>query len=91
MTPILDSITHPQELKKLSVTELSALSEEIRARIMDVLSVTGGHLSSNLGIVELTLALHKVFNSPLDKMIFDDLLIVDGRENHGVPAQRSFC
>jgi len=71
MTPILDSITHPQELKKLSVTELSALSEEIRARIMDVLSVTGGHLSSNLGIVELTLALHKVFNSPIDKMIFD--------------------
>lgn len=47
------------------------LSKEIRARIMDVLSITGGHLSSNLGIVELTLALHTVFNSPHDKLIFD--------------------
>lgn len=71
MTPILDSITHPQELKKLSTPELKVLADEIRARIMDVLSVTGGHLSSNLGIVELTIALHHVFNSPQDKFIFD--------------------
>ena len=71
MTPILDSLVHPQDLKKFSTNELIGLSEEIRARIMDVLSVTGGHLSSNLGIVELTLALHRVFNSPQDKLIFD--------------------
>ncbi|QVL56472.1 MAG: 1-deoxy-D-xylulose-5-phosphate synthase [Simkaniaceae bacterium] len=71
MTPILDSLMHPQDLKKFSTSELIGLSEEIRARIMDVLSVTGGHLSSNLGIVELTLALHTVFNSPQDKLIFD--------------------
>ncbi len=71
MTPILDSLMHPQDLKKFSTNELVDLSEEIRARIMDVLSVTGGHLSSNLGIVELTLALHTVFNSPQDKLIFD--------------------
>lgn len=71
MTPILDSITHPQELKKLSTPELKVLADEIRARIMDVLSVTGGHLSSNLGIVELTIALHHAFNSPQDKFIFD--------------------
>lgn len=71
MTPTLDSLTHPQDLKGFSSNELIALSEEIRARIMDVLSVTGGHLSSNLGIVELTLALHAVFNSPHDKLIFD--------------------
>lgn len=71
MTPILDSLMHPQDLKKFSTSELIGLSEEIRARIMDVLSVTGGHLSSNLGIVELTIALHTVFNSPQDKLIFD--------------------
>ena len=71
MTPILDSLMNPQDLKKFSTSELIGLSEEIRARIMDVLSVTGGHLSSNLGIVELTLALHTVFNSPQDKLIFD--------------------
>ncbi|MCB1106480.1 MAG: 1-deoxy-D-xylulose-5-phosphate synthase [Chlamydiia bacterium] len=71
MTPILDSITHPHELKKLSIEELKTLAQEIRVRIMDVLSVTGGHLSSNLGIVELTIALHQVFNSPKDKFIFD--------------------
>ncbi len=71
MTPTLDSLMHPQDLKSFSTGDLIALSEEIRARIMDVLSVTGGHLSSNLGIVELTLALHTVFNSPHDKLIFD--------------------
>ncbi len=71
MTPILDSLMHPQKLKNFSTSELMDLSKEIRARIMDVLSITGGHLSSNLGIVELTLALHTVFNSPHDKLIFD--------------------
>ncbi|QVL57139.1 MAG: 1-deoxy-D-xylulose-5-phosphate synthase [Simkaniaceae bacterium] len=71
MTAILDTITHPQELKNLSPEELKALAQEIRVRIMDVLSETGGHLSSNLGIVELTIALHRVFNSPKDKFIFD--------------------
>lgn len=71
MTVILDTITHPQELKNLSPAELKVLAQEIRIRIMDVLSETGGHLSSNLGIVELTLALHRVFNSPKDKFIFD--------------------
>ena len=71
MTPLLETVTHPQQLKKLSIDELRIFSSEIRARIMDVLSETGGHLSSNLGIVELTLALHRVFNSPEDPFIFD--------------------
>ncbi|WP_194847541.1 1-deoxy-D-xylulose-5-phosphate synthase [Candidatus Neptunochlamydia vexilliferae] len=71
MTPILDTLTHPQQLKEFSHGELKRLAEEIRVRVMDVLSVTGGHLSSNLGIVELTIALHRVFNSPEDKFIFD--------------------
>ncbi|MCP5490182.1 MAG: 1-deoxy-D-xylulose-5-phosphate synthase [Chlamydiales bacterium] len=71
MIPLLEQIAHPQDLKKLSIPELKDLAHQIRLRIMDVLSVNGGHLSSNLGIVELTIALHKVFNSPADKLIFD--------------------
>jgi 1-deoxy-D-xylulose-5-phosphate synthase len=61
----------PSELKNLSWAELDELAEEIRSRIIEVLSVNGGHLSSNLGMVELTIALHRVFDSPSDKFIFD--------------------
>lgn len=58
-------------LSDLSLAELEELAQEIRTRIIEVLSVNGGHLSSNLGIVELTIAMHRVFNSPRDKFIFD--------------------
>lgn len=68
---ILSQIERPENLKKLTLFDLKSLSQEIRERIIDVLSVTGGHLASNLGSVELTLALHYVFHSPLDKFIFD--------------------
>jgi len=68
---ILETISQPQQLKGLSYTELERLAQEVRARILEVLSVTGGHLSSNLGVVELTIALHYVFDSPKDKLIFD--------------------
>ncbi len=60
-----------QNLSELTLAELEALAEELRKRIIEVLSINGGHLSSNLGIVELTIALHRVFNSPIDKFIFD--------------------
>lgn len=60
-----------QNLSELTLAELEELAAEIRARIVEVLSVNGGHLSSNLGIVELTIALHRVFDSPKDKLIFD--------------------
>lgn len=60
-----------QNLSELSLAELEELAAEIRTRIIEVLSVNGGHLSSNLGIVELTIALHRVFDSPRDKFIFD--------------------
>lgn len=70
-TSLLRTIESPQDLKSLSVSELSLLAEEIRRCIIDVLSLNGGHLGSNLGIVELTLALHCVFNSPDDPFIFD--------------------
>lgn len=61
----------PEELKKYSPEELIKLASSIREQIIDVMSLNGGHLSSNLGTVELTIALHKVFNSPRDKFIWD--------------------
>ncbi len=68
---LLDNINTPEDLKKLDIRQLNDLSEEIRKFLIDKVSVTGGHLASNLGVVELTLALHKVFNCPTDKIIWD--------------------
>lgn len=69
--PILSTIQSPEDVKKLSPYDLIQLAAEIRHRIIEVLSINGGHLASNLGSVELTLALHSVFNSPEDKFIWD--------------------
>jgi 1-deoxy-D-xylulose-5-phosphate synthase len=71
MPKILDQIDSPQDLKKLPVERLPALADEIRSLIIDVISRNGGHLASNLGVVELTLALHYVFDSSRDKIIWD--------------------
>ncbi|ERM91697.1 1-deoxy-D-xylulose-5-phosphate synthase [Caldanaerobacter subterraneus subsp. yonseiensis KB-1] len=68
---MLEQINSPYDLKKLDIKDLPRLSEEIRQFIVEKVSKTGGHLASNLGIVELTLALHYVFNSPVDKIIWD--------------------
>jgi len=68
---LLEKLKNPKDIKNLSFEELDLLSEEIRKRIIEVLSINGGHLASNLGIVELSIALHKVFDSPYDKFIFD--------------------
>ena len=67
----LDKINSPADVKKLSVPQLEQLAKEIRQLLISVISHTGGHLAPNLGVVELTLALHKVFNTPEDKIIFD--------------------
>lgn len=67
----LNNIKSPEYLKSLSIDDLTKLSEEIRKFILEKVSANGGHLSSNLGVVELTVALHYVFNSPFDKIIFD--------------------
>ncbi|MCF8018241.1 MAG: 1-deoxy-D-xylulose-5-phosphate synthase [Vallitaleaceae bacterium] len=71
MFKVLDKIHSPEDLKRLDRDDLNKLSHEIRKYLVDVISVTGGHLSSNLGVVELTIALHYVFNSPVDKLIWD--------------------
>ena len=65
------NIKNPEFLKKLNESELVALSEDIREFLVDSVSITGGHLSSNLGIVDLTIALHKVFDISKDKFVFD--------------------
>ena len=67
----LDSITSPAELKKLPREELPALADELRQFIVDSVSKTGGHLSSNLGTVELSIALHYVFDTPADRIVWD--------------------
>src|ERR1035437_4385973 len=71
MGTLLESIHSPADLKRLNFTQMTELAEEIREFLIQTLSKTGGHLGPNLGVVELTLALHTVFNTPDDKLLFD--------------------
>ena len=71
MDIILDSINQPQDLKRLSNSQLEKLAGEIRGLLIHTVSQTGGHLAPNLGVVELTIALHRVFDSPRDKLVWD--------------------
>jgi 1-deoxy-D-xylulose-5-phosphate synthase len=67
----LGTIRTPADIKKMSVPELEALAQEIRERLIVALSKNGGHLGPNLGVVELTLAMHYCFSTPEDKFVFD--------------------
>ncbi|WP_294834610.1 1-deoxy-D-xylulose-5-phosphate synthase [uncultured Eubacterium sp.] len=67
----LENVNSPKDIKKLNIDELDALCEEIRELMIETVSKNGGHLASNLGAVELTVAMHKVFNSPSDQFVFD--------------------
>ena len=69
--PLLQKVNDPADLRRLSRAELTQLSAELRAYVIDSVSKTGGHLSSNLGTVELTVALHAVFNTPHDRLVWD--------------------
>ena len=71
ITPILDTIQSPADMKTLSDTQLHKLADEVRAETISAVSVTGGHLGAGLGVVELTVALHAVFDAPKDKIIWD--------------------
>jgi 1-deoxy-D-xylulose-5-phosphate synthase len=71
MYPLLDTIHSPDQLRTLDRKQLAQLAEELRAFLIDSVSQTGGHLSSNLGVVELTIALHYVFNTPDDRLVWD--------------------
>src|SRR3978361_2565924 len=69
--PLLESIASPSDVRKLSRPELQQLAIELRDFVVQSVSQTGGHLSSNLGTVELTFALHHVFNTPYDRLVWD--------------------
>src|ERR1700692_3294244 len=71
MARLLDTINSPADVKKIPVEELPTLAQEIREELISVLAKTGGHLGPNLGVVELTIALHTVFDTPTDSFVFD--------------------
>src|SRR3974390_146999 len=71
MSQYLDKVDSPSQVKKLTLDQLQKLAEEIRQELITVLSRTGGHLGPNLGVVELTLAMHYVFDTPTDHFLFD--------------------
>lgn len=70
-TPLLDTVNVPADLRKLADSDLPQLADELRQEVISAVSVTGGHLGSGLGVVELTVALHHVFNTPEDRIIWD--------------------
>ena len=68
---MLETINSTKDIKKLSIKEKNELAEEIRKYILEIVSKNGGHLASNLGVVELTIALHSIFDVPEDKIVWD--------------------
>ena len=68
---MIEQINSPEDIKKLTINQKQELAEEIRKYIIEIVSKNGGHLASNLGVVELTIALHSIFNVPKDKIVWD--------------------
>ena len=68
---LLDSLNSVEDLRKMKVEDLSSLSDQVRRYMIDVVSKNGGHLAPSLGVVDLTIALHYVFNTPSDRLIWD--------------------
>ena len=70
-TPLLDRVRIPADLRNLSAEQLRQLASELRAETIDAVSGTGGHLGASLGVIELTVAIHAVFDTPADRLIWD--------------------
>ena len=70
-TPLLDTIASPFDLRRLKESDLAQVADELRTETIDAVSVTGGHLGAGLGVVELTVALHYVFDTPNDRLVWD--------------------
>ena len=70
-TPLLDTVKFPADIREFSRDQIKQLADEVRTEVIDAVSVTGGHLGAGLGVVELTVAIHHVFNTPDDKLIWD--------------------
>lgn len=68
---MLEKVNYPEDIRKLNLEEKQILAKELREKMIDTVSNTGGHLASNLGVVELTIALHSAFNTPIDKIVWD--------------------
>src|SRR5215210_4372351 len=71
VTPLLDTISSPADIRALAKSQLPQLADELRQEVISAVSVTGGHLGAGLGVVELTVAVHYVFETPRDKLIWD--------------------
>ena len=71
MSKLLDQINYPTDLRKLEKNKLEQVSRELREELISVVSETGGHLGAGLGVIELTVAIHYVFNTPRDKLVWD--------------------
>ncbi|ALE04061.1 1-deoxy-D-xylulose-5-phosphate synthase [Bartonella ancashensis] len=71
LTPLLDCISSPRDLRSLPESDLAQLADELRAETIDAVSITGGHLGAGLGVIELTIALHYIFNTPDDRIVWD--------------------
>src|ERR1700729_988890 len=69
-TPLLDRVRYPSDMRNLSGDQLKQLADELRAETIDAVSVTGGHLGASLGVVELTVAIHAIFDTPSDRLIW---------------------
>ena len=96
-TPLLDRVNTPEDLREITEAELPQLAAELRQETIDAVSITGGHLGAGLGVIELTIALHYVFDTPRDRLIWDvshqayPHKISDGSERtdpHAAPARR---
>src|SRR6201996_2903046 len=70
-TPLLDLVNTPTDLRKLDESQLRQVADELRKETIDAVAMTGGHLGAGLGVIELTVALHYVFNTPADRLIWD--------------------
>jgi 1-deoxy-D-xylulose-5-phosphate synthase len=70
-TPLLDRVRVPSDLRQIPEEELNQLADELRAELIDAVSITGGHLGAGLGVVELTVALHYIFDTPNDRLVWD--------------------
>ena len=70
-TPLLDKVDTPADLRRLDPSELRQVADELRVEMVDAVAVTGGHLGAGLGVVELSVALHYVFDTPRDRLVWD--------------------
>ena len=73
---LLDGVTYPEDIRRFTVEQLKQLSEELRQETIEVVSITGGHLGASLGVIELTVVLHHVFNTPRDRCLREPLALV---------------